>query len=104
MSDIICECGHGIDRHVESGCIVPIGYKDNGDAIYCDCRLSSQAIDARHQLKQMTAERDALAKQLRIAIKYISNHANCKNNNMRYPAEQAPAEIAALDSKKGEER
>ena len=34
MSEIICECGHGIDNHSKMGCMI---YDENKDGRFCKC-------------------------------------------------------------------
>ena len=73
MSEIICECGHGIEIHDLVGCNFPRPYAPND----CMCELSPEAVEARH-------ERDALRKQLEIVDKYLIYFSNVDWGNSSF--------------------
>lgn len=99
MSDIICECGHSIERHDGAKCNQCIADGRGWET----CTRNYHTVLARHQLKQMTAERDALAKRLEVAIKYIQYDADMTSHITRSSmAKGTLAEIAKMDEMKNE--
>ena len=61
MSEIICdECGKLIGTH-------PLAFVNQVNAHYIGCLLTQDVVELRHQLKQMTAECDALKVKLDLA-------------------------------------
>jgi hypothetical protein len=77
MSDIICEeCGHSIEIHHHDCCN---NWDKDNSGIWdkpCNCKSTPEFIVTRHQLKQMTAENDALQAKLDIAMEIIEHAAN----------------------------
>jgi hypothetical protein len=64
MMEIICECGHRIEKHSPNGCksfklISPYGYFE------CTCSLSYSTVEARYWARRMKKERDEQA------LKYV---------------------------------
>ena len=58
MDEIICECGHSITQHAHIGCKAFV--ENHTPVKECECGLAPETVEALWQLKQMTAERDAL--------------------------------------------
>lgn len=90
MSEIICECGHGIEEHriLSHGCTHDMGIGQLPDGNYhklCDCNLTPQAVEARYvarrahkRYNQLLDENyrlsnncDALQAKLDVAMKAI---------------------------------
>ena len=70
MDEIICECGHLATEHSRMNCRMTL---PNGAVCLCD--LSQDLVVTRHQLKQVTAERDDLQQRLDVAREALEVYA-----------------------------
>ena len=78
MSEIICdECGKLIGTH-------PLAFVNQVNAHYIGCLLTQDVVELRHQLKQMTAERDALKEEVKKWQEWLPS-----DEDLRELAEQA---------------
>jgi hypothetical protein len=101
---IICECGHSIEEHAHIGCKhidTDICY---GTKIIteCFCNFAPETVEARLQLKKITDERDALRKQLEVAMKALKDLDKFEftYSGVNWVIKTALAEIARIGEEK----